>query len=124
MSSGVFINAKYAASYGAGDQVHPIRVQPETLAATVGSVANATASGALTSPISATVSRSKRSKGLIPRHVSLRFGSSPPSGYLANGVVRIPCLTTTFFNACIAGATGTYLGSACTVVSVSPEYVR
>lgn len=125
MSAGAFLIRRYAASYGAGDQVHPIRVQPETIAATIDGTANAQASGALTNPISAVVSRGKRGKGLIARAVTLRAPeSNAPDGYKPGGTTIIPALSTAFYNKAVAGASCTYLGATFTVVGTRPEVAQ
>lgn len=129
MSSGAFSKSKYAASYGDGTNIHPIRVQPETITCSVNSVANTAPTGAVTSPISALVSRGRRARGLIVRTVTLRAdATTPPTGYKPGGLTTIPCLTTAFFNACAAATdttTVSYLGSTNWKVSyVSDEKVR
>ena len=125
MASGPFVNVRYAAAYGGGTNVHPIRIQPETLGAVFGAppVTNVAPGAAVTSPISAKVSGSKRSIGLNTRKLSLKFSGTPPAGYLANATITIPWLQP--FPASFAkGVTGTYLGVAAIIVSLSPEYVK
>lgn len=125
MSAGTFTLTKYIASYGDGSNVHPIRVQPETLTATHTGTANSAPGDDVNNPISARVSTGRRALGLIPRMVTLKAPSSgQPSGYKAEGVTRIPCLTETFYNKCVKGTTVTYLGASWTVISGSPEIVR
>jgi hypothetical protein len=127
MSAGEFLSAKYQSQYLATNSpIHPIKVQPETLSATINSVPNAQPTVALNNPISAKVSGSKRTIGLTPRKVTLEFtGEEAPDGYETGGQTTIPCLTPTFYAACLLrGATGTYLGTAVKVVSTSPEYVK
>jgi len=123
MSAGQFELSRYEASYG--EEIHPIRIQPETATAAIGGTNNNPPAGAATNPISAVVSAGRRSKGLNPRLVSLRApATGQPAGYLANGLTVIPALTEAFFNAAVAGAEVTYLGSTYTVVGRSPEIVR
>jgi len=129
MSAGVFTKTKYAASYGGGTEIHPIRVQPETITCTVNSVANSAPAGAVTNPISALVTRGRRAKGLIVRTVTLRApATGQPTGYKPLGLTTIPCLTEAFFNACAAATDATtvsYLGvTGFTVSYVSDERVR
>jgi len=124
MSAGVFTNTLYRASYGDGTAVHPIRVQPETIAAAIGATTNAAPTTAQTNPIQARVSGSKRSIGLIARSVTLQApATGQPTGYKALGVTRIPALTQAFYDAATKGVTCTYLGVAFTVVSRSLERV-
>lgn len=122
MSAGNFIRSRYAADYGDGSAIHPIRVQPETIAASIGSEDNDPPAGAINNPISAKISLGKRARGLSPRYITLEFPlTSPPTGYKAGGITRIPALTFPFWEAAVNGATCTYLGVACTVVSRSAE---
>lgn len=124
MSAGAFLVTKYQATYAAAN-IHPIKVQPETVAATIGGTPNAAPTGAVTNPISARVSGGKRTRGLVPRVVVLRApAANPPAGYLANGITRIPALTPAFSAVAIAGAACTYLGVAFTVISSLPEVAR
>lgn len=120
MSSGDFLTSKYETNAGA---IHPIRVQPETLAAVIAGVANAAPTSAITSGISARTSNGNRQFGLKPRMVVLEFVGSVPAGYSGDNV-SIPALTPAFFNAAVKGATGTYLGSAVRVASNGPERIR
>jgi hypothetical protein len=110
MSSGVFNFTKYAASYATG-AIHPIRVQPETVAATIGSVTNAAPTGAVTNPIRAKVTGSKKSLGLVARRINLRLVGDPPAEYAVGSRTRIPALNTAFYAAAIDGATCSYLGT-------------
>lgn len=128
MSAGAFVRSRYVATYDV-DQVHPIKVQPETLqlslTLTGGAETNTPPAGATatTSPISARVSGGKRTLGLIARKISFRFTGAPPTGYLANQTLTVPMINPNFSTAA-AGTTGTYLGVAIAVVGISPEVVR
>ena len=120
MSSGVFQTVGYLATYDT--EVHPIRVQPETLAASINSVTNSAAATPITNQVSALVSRGRRSLGLVARTVTLRSpATGQPTGYKADSITRIPALTEAFYNEAIRGRTCTYLGVAFTVVGRSPE---
>lgn len=124
MSAGVFVRSSYNATY-IPTAIHPIRVQPETITATIGTVANDAPTGAITNPITATVSRNKRQKGLLPRTVTLESPpGDPPAGYKDGGITVIPALQEAFWNAAVPGATCTYLTKAFTVVSRSPEIAQ
>lgn len=125
MSAGAFKISKYGASYGGGGAVHPIRIQPETESATIDGTANAAPTGEVGNPISAVVSRGGRALGLNARMVSLRSpATGQPTGYAANSVTRIPCLTTAFFDKCVKGSTCSYNGASYTVVGTSAEKVN
>lgn len=127
MSAGNFVTARYGASYDPAE-LHPIRVQPETLLASAeaptGAVVNAGLTAPLTSPISAQVTKSTRSLGLHARLVTLKIQGTPPPGYLAGTTVRIPALTPVFFNACKIDTVVTYLGTSWKVVGTRAEKTR
>lgn len=124
MSSGAFQATKYQATYS-NSAIHPIKVQPETIAASIGGTTNAPPTGAVTNPISARVSGGKRTRGLVPRTVTLRApATGAPTGYLPNGITRIPALTPAFSAVAIYGASCTYLGATFVVVSALPEVAR
>lgn len=123
MSAGGFVKAKYAASYDAGSQIHPIRVQPETLTCTVNGIENDEPVGAITNPISALVSRGRRARGLIVRTVTLVAATEgQPAGYKAGGLTTIPALTQSFFDECV-NATNTTVVSYNGVATYKVAYV-
>jgi len=123
MSAGAFENTFYELSDENGGFIMRARVQPETLAATIGSTANAGAAGPADAPGSATISQGRRSAGVNMRYVSLRWTGDPPEGY--DGLTaRIPVLTPATFAAWTLGATGTYLGEAVEVVGRTGETVK
>jgi hypothetical protein len=123
MSAGEFQRAVYETNEG---NFANLRVQPETLAAVVDSVANAEAVGTVNQEASAQVSKGKRNIGINARTVTLKFTATPPDGY-SGDPVTIPALTPAFYTACNPNsntATGTYLGVAVRAVGRSPEKVR
>ena len=126
MSAGSFLVSKYPADYGSGGEIHPVRVQPETLAASIGATANAAPSGALTNPISASVSAGRRAIGLRTRQVFLKLpvGTTPPTGYLAGARARVAGINKTFYAAAIKGASCTYLGVIWEVTGRDAEVVK
>jgi hypothetical protein len=125
MSAGVFTRSRYTASYAV--QTHPIRVQPETIAATTTGatpVTNAAPAGAITIPISAKVTGSNKSLGLSARKVRLIVTGTPPTGYKAGSIVTIPALQPAFFNACTPATPVSYLGTTWEVVSRIAEVTK
>lgn len=120
MSAGNFVRSFYEADNG---EIHPIRVQPETVAANVGA-ANTAPAGPATVGISARVSGGARQLGLTARKVRLAFTATVPAGYAEDSIITIPVLTPAAFAAASVGATGTYLGSAVQVIGRTPESVR
>lgn len=122
MSAGAYVRSRYEADAGT---IHPIRVQPETLAMTLGGSTNAAPAGTVTSPISARVSGGRRQIGLTARKVTIAFvPGDVPAGYLEGSSYQLPWLDPTTFDALAAGATGIYLGAAIELVGKSAESVR
>lgn len=122
MSAGAFTSSKYEANSG---NVYKIKVQPETITATIATVANAAPTGAIDQEVSATASSGRRSVGMNARTVALAFTGTIPTGYKGTPV-RIPVLTQATFAAWTAtpDLTGTYLGSDVRVVGSSTESKR
>lgn len=120
MSSGAFAYDRYELDSG---DVARIRVQPETLAANIGSV-NSGATAAITIPGTVRTSNGNRAFGIKPRTVTLKWSAAAPAGYLAGSTVTIPILQAANWTAINNGDTGTYLGASVEVVGKSPERVR
>lgn len=123
MSNGRF--EKHFYSSNKTGLVHPIRIQPETLALNVGGVANASAAGPATNPISAQVSQSKRALGLNARTVTIKFPTTAPTGYKVDSPISLPWLAgTDDFDSFAAGDTVTYLGATGEVVGTTAETAK
>ena len=121
MSSGPFSPSKYQTDQ---NNIVNIKVQPETLDASIGGQTNTSATGSLTAGFpSAKVSGTNRTIGISARTVSIKL-TATLSGYKNDSTLKIPALTQAFYNACQVGATGTYLGTACRVVGRSPEVIK
>ena len=129
MSAGEFSTlAKYQASYDTA-QIHPIRVQPETLLlaldkAPAPDLVNTVPAGASTSPISALIGLSRRERGLRARFVTLKWTGSPPTGYQAGTTFNVAIMQQSVFNSINIGDTGSYLETSVQVVAKEPERVR
>lgn len=120
MSQGSFTQAKYETDNG---NVVPIKVQPETILAVLGT-ANGQATGDVEAGFpSAQVGKGRRTIGINARTVTIRF-DTPPSGYLENGVIRIPVLVRNRWDSLTKGQAVTYLSTAATVVGKSPEKIN
>jgi hypothetical protein len=124
LSSGPFVFRGYQAQYEA-DAFHPIRIQPETedlvLNINGTDVQNdGVAASATTNPISARVSGSRRGIGLYAALLRFTWDATPPTGYLAGGVLTLPAMN---FAIRVAprGSTGTYLGTAIRLIGTVPE---
>lgn len=126
MSAGRFSRTRYEASYLDSNPIHPVRVQPETLAlASQGDpvVTNSAPTGSISNPISALVTLGKRARGLRPRSISIQLkdGETPPTGYVAGSIARVPLLREVMYNAVNVGDDVTYLGVDWQVIGKSPE---
>lgn len=122
MSSGRFQVGTYEMDDG---NIVKIKIQPETLAADLGSP-NIFPVGAITIPnLSAKVSGSKRSIGVNARTVTVRFTDTLPDDYSGDDISGIPVLVKATFDAINKGvSTGTYLGQPVTIVGKSAEVVN
>lgn len=118
MSSDKFTRSSYESD--AGD-VYPVRVQPETIALSLGGNANAPTAVAINQKSRARVSSGV--KGVpICRGVYMRWSGAPPANYDANGVLFVPVLTRSLYNSVVSGVTvANYLGAAAIVVGKRPE---
>lgn len=119
MSAGAFSLSKYQSDTAAN--IFACRIQPETAACVIATVANAAPAGAVNMPGRIRLSAGRRTVGVRPRKVSLAWTAPPPLGYKAGSVVKIVALTPAFFAACTIGAVGTYAGIGVQVVGRSPE---
>lgn len=129
MSSGDFNIYSYEASYD-NDQIHPIRLQPETLAAEFNATAtpgegvtNIAPTGAVNNPISALASLGRKQAGLRARFVIGRWNSTPPAGYSGN-TFKIIVPDRSNFDGVAVGQPVRYLGTLGTIVSKEPERAR
>lgn len=109
MSSGRFEASKYQADNG---DIRPIRLQPETKAATINAVANAQPAGALTvGADSVRVTGSTREIGTRARRVyGVWNPGAAPTGYDERTPFYIPILTQSVFNGITNDQTISYLG--------------
>lgn len=107
MSAGPTLEgARYESNNGI---VFPIRIQPETITLNLNSVTNALPSAQVTLDVpSARVGAGRNSFGVNARLVRITFTAAVPPGYLENGVITLPVLTLTAYNAYTRGTTGTY----------------
>jgi len=121
MSAGAFSRTFYESDTGL---IHPIRLQPETLAATIEGQALDPVAGPTTSSISAQVTGSRRGLGLFARYVTVAFTGTPPTGYLAGQSYRLTVCDPAIYAAINVLDDGLYLGAVIQVVSKTPERIR
>ena len=119
MSQGPFVYSKYEADNG---DVHPVKVQPETLTLSLGG-ANSAPAAAVTNRLKARVSGGNRAYGVKCRAASFKFTADPSTkGYAEGQLLRLPILSKARFDAIVPGeTTGTYQGIAIIAVGVIRE---
>jgi len=121
MSAGAFNTTKYEADSGL---IFRIRVQPETLAATIGGEANDPPAGSVGVGLpSARARGSTRAIGVTARRVTCSF-ATPPTGYKAGQLLSIPILTPELYNAIAFDDAVSYLGVTGKVVGKIAEGVK
>lgn len=123
MSAGEFTTSRYEAGTENGGGIYAIRVQPETLLATLGGTANDPPAAAANQPIAARARKGAREYGVGARAVRLRFTGDLPTGYSGDEVV-LPVMTPDLFAAATPGTVGVYLSVPVVVVSRLPERFR
>lgn len=121
MSSGAFTISKYETD---DSVVHPIRVQPETIAAQFGSTANAAPTGAVTDNQRVKVTKGAREYGIGARTVTITFGDTPPDEYRPYSYITLPVLKKSVWDAITDGSAVTYLGTAGTVSYKTQERIK
>jgi len=121
MSAGAFVRSKYESDSG---EIYSIRLQEETIAATIASAPNAAPSGAVTGEPSAFARGSRRGIGVNARGIRVAFTAAPPTGYLAGQVLSVPILQKTVWDGIARLDTGTYIGAAVEVVSKYAEQIN
>lgn len=121
MSSGAFESGRYQ---DANLAVRAIRVQPETKALVIATVANAYPAGAVTTSPRAKVTGSNRKIGVNARKVTIRFTGTPPTGYKPLSSFSLPWFVASTFAAIVEGAVGTYLSAPIEVVGTKAEKIK
>lgn len=121
MSAGAFELSRYQRNDG---EIHPIQIQPETAELQIATIDNDPPAGAATRQTLAFISKSNSGYGVRPRKITVRFTGTPPTGYKADQTYTLPALQAAIWNAAAPGATGTYLGVACVVVSRGAENIK
>jgi len=123
MSSGSFKISKYETNNG---DVVSCRVQPETLAMTIGGTANGAVSGGVQAGWPSALLRGGRTEaGIIARKVRIGIpeGGEGPDGY-SGAPVYVPILSESLWAAATKGDTVTYLGSTWELLTKVPEYIN
>ncbi len=123
MSSGKFTRTFYELSEENGGGIAPIRLQPETLAATIGGVTNAAPDGPATIPGSVTISQGRKSAGVNARYITVAWDEAPPTNY-SGLTARIVVPDPIVYSAATLGSAVTYLATAAKVVGRTPETVK
>jgi len=129
MSSGAFVNT-FVKSIVDTTRIYSIRVQPESIAATVAAgagpdVSNTPDAGPATESVRALVGGSTRRTGFHASVAYLTLTGTPPTGYAENSKTVIPILSATFLStANRPNAQVTYLGTSWRVSGVRVEKSR
>lgn len=119
MASGTFSRSKYQADNG---DIHPVRVQPETIAAVFApGGANAAPAAAVDNVTYARVGGGRRRYGIKCRSVRIQFQDPAPADYAPGSTISLPVLTQAVYNAITPGGTVNYLGATADIVGKSPE---
>jgi len=127
VSAGKFdLDGKYESDEG---NVYRCRPQPETKAMAINTSINAYPAGSITAGLgSITLTKSKRSLGVIPRTVTVRLtadGTGSTGDYEGDGTSHVVVVFDPVkFTGYAIGETGTYLGIACVLDFKSPEVLR
>lgn len=121
MSTGAFVASKYEDSLN-GD-IHPIRVQPETLTLNIGGTANAAPAGDINSQLRAFSSSRRRRGAVCARKVGLVVTASGTNGYEVGSTLYVPVLQPLTLAGYLdpADQTGTYNGATVRVIGSSGE---
>ena len=119
--AGKFSLTKYEMDVGL---IVPIRVQPETLGLSIGSVANTAPTEAVEAGLpSAKVSKGKNAMGIGARSVTVQFTGEKPDG-IEGDTAKIPVLQKSVWEGYGITETGTYQGKAVKVIGKSSESVK
>lgn len=121
MSTGPFVDTFY--QNGLDGRIHPARVQPETLEATVGGTANAAPAGPQTSDLRAFSSTRNRRGAVNMRLIGFEVEDGGPNGYEVGGIIYFPVMTPGNLSAFLipANQAVVYNGATGRVTGSSPE---
>lgn len=125
MSTGAFVESVYESGKPAPN-LHPIRVQPETLTLTIDGTANSAGGAEATSELRAFSSSRNRRGAVNARKVGLEITAGGDAGYEVGSTIYVPVMTAATLSAYLfpAGKTGTYNGASVRVIGSSPERIN
>ena len=121
MSSCNFVRSKYESTSG---NIYACSVPPETLLWVLDGTAKDEPAGSVDTEPSAYMSSSTRRFGVNARTVRLAWTGSPPPGYDAAGVIRVPIMTPALFNSFSGGPAGSFLAAGVEVVGKTNEKIN
>ncbi len=129
MSAGKFTKAVYVGATPPGTARYAVRVQPETLALTIGGEANTGSADAANQQARARISGARRTSGVSCSKVRFRWEpqtvAGAPDGYDPTGTLTLATLNANIrAAAAVKDATGTYLGKSIVVTGTTPEYIN
>lgn len=125
MSGGSTITVGYESYFDVGG-IYPLRIQPESAAASVGETLNSPPSSPINRLPSAKIGGSKRQKGVIVRmlYLKIALGFDPPSDYTLTSHTAIPALTEAFYKLAIVTGELNYLSTTWKVTGGRPERIN
>lgn len=125
MSAGVFETAVYEVATPPRTGRINCRVQPETLELVIDGATNSGSTDTANQLASLNINGGRRTNGVTPTKVRMKWTATFPATYDPNGIVTVPLLNDAIrAKAAIKGATGTYLSQPIEVVGTSPEYIN
>jgi len=119
MSAGAFEAGRYESRSGG---IFACRAQPESRQLSLGNQPNGYPVAAVDQEFPIRLRVGKRSRGLIPRTVTVRFTGDVPEGYLEGGTHVVPVFDPQVWDGytAVANRTGTYLGFPVIMVGQYP----
>lgn len=118
--AGAFVRTRYECDDGT---IALMRLQPETLAATVDGTANASATGTVTAKARVRARKGAREYGTAARLITIAWTAAPPDGYKPGATLTIPIMQPAVFNGISLLDAGTYQGAAMEVIGKDAEDV-
>ena len=124
MSTGAFVESRY--QNGLNNEIHAIRVQPETLELDIGGVVNAAPVGAINSDLRAFSSSRRRRGAVNARKVGLLVTDGGPNEYEEGSTLYVPVLRPATLASYLLppNQTGTYNGATVRVIGSSAERIN
>lgn len=121
MSAGAFIVSTYKTNRG---DIHRIRIQPETAAATLNGATNTAPADPPTGRVFVRSSANRRRYGIHARYATLSPIGDAPAGYELGQSLRLSILDPATYDALDVGMSATYLGKTWLIAGLTNEKIR